>query len=332
MKLQDKYNRVHDYLRISITDKCNLNCIYCNPKNNSHNHSRQDELLSFEEIYRIAFIFLDKFEFTKIRLTGGEPFARRDIDILIQMLGSLKNEFSFELSATTNGTLLNGNIQSYINLGLDRLNFSLDSLRNETFENITGYNQADKTIKAIQRAKDNGIKNIKINTVIMKGINELEILDFVDFVKNEDMTVRFIEYMPFSNNQYNTDYFFSMSEIIEVIKSRYNLIEILDKNTSVSKEFRIDGYKGKVSVISSISDHFCNNCNRLRINSSGKLRLCLFSPNNDTLDLKKMINKGNSDIEVAEAIISAINFKQESHASIKELMALENNNMISIGG
>lgn len=332
MLLVDKHNRVHNYLRLSVTDRCNLNCIYCNPNNSFKYNSTNSELLTFEEIERIVKIFVNNFEFKKIRLTGGEPFARKDIDILIQMLGDLKEHQKFELSATTNGTLLNGRIKSLINSGLDRLNFSLDSLKKETFENITGFNKVDKTINALQSAKEAGLKNIKINTVVMKGINDSEILDFVDFVKNEDMTVRFIEYMPFSNNHYNANNFISMSEIIEIINSKYKLIEIVDKNSSVSKDFRIDEYKGKISVISSISDHFCNDCNRLRITSNGKLRLCLFSPNNDSLDLKEMIKNGNTDNEITEAIINSIDYKQESHASIKELLVLENNNMISIGG
>lgn len=330
--LVDKFNRVHNYLRISITDKCNMNCIYCNPKKNGHHNSYHNELMSFEEIERIVSIFLNKFNFKKIRLTGGEPFARRNIDVLIQMLGKLKKYYKFELSATTNGTLLNDNLESLIKYGLDRLNFSLDSLNNHTLKNITGLNKSEKTIKTIMRAKEIGLPNIKINTVILKGINDIEIHDFVDFVKNDDMTVRFIEYMPFSNNQYNPDMFISMSEIIGIINLKYKLVEIKDNNSTVSKDYLIEGYSGKVSVISSMSDHFCRDCNRLRITSNGKLKLCLFSPGDEALDLKQMIRNGFTDNEIAEAIINKIHNKKESHASLKELLVLENNNMVNIGG
>lgn len=332
MKLIDKYNRVHNYLRLSITDKCNLNCVYCNPTKNAIKKTHNSELMTDDEIIRITNLFLSKFEFKKIRLTGGEPFARRNIDSLIENIGRLKQVYDFELTATTNGTLLNGNLQTLFNKGLDRLNFSIDSLKNDTFKEITGFNKADKTIKTILKAKEIGLKNIKLNTVVMKGINDNEIHDFVGFAIENDVSVRFIEYMPFTNNDYNKNHLITMSEIISIIKEKYDLIELNENNSSVAKEFKIKNYSGKVSIISSISEHFCGDCNRLRISSSGKLKLCLFSPNKNNLDLKKLINHGLNDDEIAEQIINSIEFKNQSHDDLKDLILLENNNMVNIGG
>jgi len=332
MKLIDKYNRVHNYLRLSITDKCNLNCVYCNPTKNAMIITHVRKLMTDEEIERIINLFLSKFEFKKIRLTGGEPFARKNIVSLIEKIGKLKQNFDFEVNATTNGTLLNEKLHTLINLGLDRLNFSIDSLKNDTFREITRFDKAEKTIKVILKAKEIGLKNIKLNTVVMKGINDNEINDFVDFAVQNDLCVRFIEYMPFTNNDYNKNHLMTMSEIIAIIKEKHELIELNNNNSSVAKEYRIKNKLGKVSIISSISKHFCSNCNRLRITSTGQLRLCLFSPNNNNLDLRKMIVQGYSDNEIAEQIVNSLEFKNQSHADLGDLIMLDSNNMIHIGG
>lgn len=330
-KLIDRFGRVHNYLRLSITDKCNLNCVYCNPKKSSNNNQSSIDLLTDEEIIRIATLFLSKFEFNKIRLTGGEPFARKNINSLIEKLGNLKKDFNFELTATTNGTLLNGNINSLLENGLDRLNFSIDSLKNDTFKDITGFNKSDKTLAAIMKAKEAGFKNIKLNTVVMKGINDNEINDFVEFAINNEVTVRFIEYMPFTNNDYDKSNLITMSEIISIIKEKYEIAEI-EEESSVAKEFKISNTNGRVSIISSISDHFCGDCNRIRITSNGYMKLCLFSPNRNNLSIKKLIDNNYNDDEIAMIIQDELLNKTQSHADLKDLMLLENNNMVNIGG
>lgn len=330
-KLIDKFGRIHNYLRFSITDKCNLNCVYCNPKKSSNNIKSSIDLLTDEEIIRISTLFLSKFEFNKIRLTGGEPFARKNINSLIEKLGNLKKDFNFELTATTNGTLLNGNINSLFENGLDRLNFSIDSLKNGTFKDITGFNKSDKTLNAIMKAKEAGFKNIKLNTVVMKGINDNEINDFVEFAINNEVTVRFIEYMPFTNNDYDKSNLITMSEIISIIKEKYEIAEI-EEESSVAKEFKISNSKGRVSIISSISDHFCGDCNRIRITSDGYMKLCLFSPNRNNLSIKKLIDNNYNDDEIAMIIQDELLNKTQSHADLKDLMLLENNNMVNIGG
>jgi molybdenum cofactor biosynthesis enzyme MoaA len=397
MILTDKYNRAHNYLRLSITDKCNLNCIYCNPSSISYTKSSKSEILNFDEIQRIVNIFVTKFEFKKIRLTGGEPFARKNIDKLIASLTEIKQSYPYELSVTTNGTLINGNLEKYLEKGLDRINFSLDSLNREKFKQITGSDKLSNILQTINSAELLGLKNIKINTVVMNGFNNDEILDFVEFVKDSDLTVRFIEYMPFSNNSYEKSKYIPNSEIKKIIAEKYELINptpalpasregvrkemvltpsllagragvglhYIETQTcfesdwynsnstlpshflagragvglpsgveipSVSQNYQIKGYSGKVSFISSISNHFCNDCNRLRITSDGKLKLCLFSGKKDVLDLKLMIYEGKSDYEISESIINHLQMKEEFHADLEELISLQNNQMISIGG
>lgn len=330
--LVDRFNRAHNYLRISVTDKCNLNCIYCNPKNNSRDHSRNSELLSFEEIERIAFIFLDKFEFKKIRLTGGEPFARKNIDVLIQMLAKHKKQFEFELLATSNGILVADKIEELFRKGIDRFNFSLDTLRKDKFTSVTQYDRFELSMQSIKAALRIDNNKIKINTVIMKGINDDELIDFADFAVSNDITIRFIEYMPFANNSYDKSKFMSYREMIQIISEKYILQKINQEMNSVSKNFCIDQHKGKLCFITSISDHFCNSCNRLRLTSDGKLKLCLFSLDHQDLDLRSQLRNGKNDSEIADSIERFINNKQEKHDELDKLTNFKHNSMIDIGG
>ncbi|MFA6571457.1 MAG: GTP 3',8-cyclase MoaA [Bacteroidota bacterium] len=332
MKLTDRFNRVHKYLRISLTDKCNLNCLYCNPNAIHYDKLTKENILDFEEIQRIVRIFVNYFEFTKVRLTGGEPFARKNIGYLIELLGKIKIESPFELSATSNGTLLNGNLEKFIEKGLDRLNISLDSLNAETYKKISGTDKLSATLSVINQSISLGLKNIKINTVIMKGLNDNEINDFVEFAIEKKLNIRFIEYMPFSNNKYDNSKFIAYSDIKNIIETKFRLIEIANDSTSVSRDFNIFGTEAKVSFISSISDHFCGDCSRIRITADGKLKLCLFSITKDELDIKKIILNGSDDSEIAEKIQEHLMLKSESHPGIDELVNLKNNQMISIGG
>lgn len=330
IELKDKYNRVHNYLRISLTDKCNLNCFYCNPiggiVNRSHN-----EIMTYEEIAKIVEIFVSVFGFNKIRLTGGEPFARKHIENLIQLLKNVKNNYPFELSATSNGTIINDRLKQLWLSGLDRINFSLDSLDSEKFKSITGKDELLNVLNAIETASKSGYNDIKINTVIIKGINDNELIDFVDYIANTKWNIRFIEYMPFSNNDYNSDRLVTVDEMQECISSKYKLIHLPNEN-SVAKDFAIEGFSGKVSFISSISNHFCDSCNRLRLTSIGELKLCLFSKKGTELNLRDALRAGKTDAEIINDVIEFINQKEMNHPDLDELISLKNNEMISIGG
>ena len=332
MKLTDKYGRVHRYLRLSVTDKCNLNCIYCNPSISNFSELHKSDILSFDEITRIVDIFTSEFEFDKVRLTGGEPFARKGIIDLIAQLNILKQKNPFELVATTNGILINGKLKELKVAGLDRLNFSLDSLVPQTFKKITGFDKIDSVLSSVNEAVSAGFDDININVVMIRGVNDTEINSFVEFAIKYKVTVRFIEYMPFSSNGFDEKLFIASSEIKDFVESEYKLEPVGNTGTKVSRDFKIINTDGKVGFISSISNHFCDGCDRLRITSDGLLRNCLFSIDETALNLKFLLRRNHSDEEIKSLIVDSMTEKNQKHLSLELLKILNNNNMLKIGG
>jgi cyclic pyranopterin phosphate synthase len=331
--LSDKYGRVHNYLRISLTDRCNLNCIYCNPVYSRARFAKKSEILSFEEILRLIKIFAGELGFKKFRFTGGEPLARKGIIGFFRTLLELKEKFGFKTAITTNGTMLYEMLPDLKKYGIDYINISLDSLKSDIFKSITGKDNFYNVIKSIYRAKKIGYDNIKLNCVVMKGINDNEIPNFVRFAVDEDINVRFIEYMPFSNNKWNQNEFISYSEIYERINELYELVPQKESEGAVSKDYLIKNFKGKISFISSISDHFCSSCSRLRLNANGKLRLCLFSPKENEIDLKPILCRTDyTDKDISLKITEYIKFKPKEHKGIDELIKLDLNYMLTNGG
>ncbi|HEY3250142.1 MAG TPA: GTP 3',8-cyclase MoaA [Ignavibacteria bacterium] len=330
--LTDKYGRVHDYLRISLTDRCNLNCIYCNPVYAKAKFIEKEDILSYENILRIIKIFAGELGFKKFRFTGGEPLVRKGVVEFFCLLSNLKRQYKFKTAITTNGTLLFEMLPELKKYGVDNINISLDSLKHESFKAITGKNNFNDVIDAIYKAKQIGFEGLKINCVVMKGVNDSEILDFVRFAIMEDINIRFIEYMPFSNNGWNNNEFISYKEIRNIILENYELIDS-DSNGSVSKDYLIKHHEGKVSFISSISDHFCNTCSRLRLTAKGNLRLCLFSTRANELDLKSMLsNKLITDSGISSIITDYLMLKPKEHPGIEELVKLDLNYMLTNGG
>lgn len=321
------------YLRISITDKCNLNCIYCNPADSALRGELSRSILSYEELNRLIKIFVADLGIRKIRLTGGEPLVRKNVEKFFRMLKEVKDGHPFELGITTNGIFLKDKIKLLKDLGLDKVNISLDTLRKERFIAITGADKIDAVFDGINLAEELAYNPVKINAVIMKGINDDETLDFIDFVKDRNLNIRFIEYMPFTNNGWNEKVFISSTEIKSIVEKNYSLVEVENSRYNVAKNFRIEGHIGTVSFISSISDHFCNGCNRLRVTASGNLKLCLFSPINSEVKLKDYLRDNSiSDEEIAEMILSALQYKELKHPEIDELISMDKNNMLRIGG
>lgn len=332
-KLIDRFGRVHDYLRFSVTDKCNLNCVYCNPVDQKLNLLRDHEMLTNEESLRLIKIFVEHFGFRKIRFTGGEPLARKNIVNLITELKPLHENCGLDIGITTNGTLLKEHLGSLKKSGVTKLNISLDSLDKDKFYKITGKDKFESVMDSILMAQEFGFQPLKINCVVMRGINDDEILKFVDFAKDRNMNIRFIEYMPFSGNKWCEGKFMSYMEIKEIIERQYRLITFKMNNSEVANNYNIAAHKGIVSFISSISNHFCDGCNRLRVTSEGSLKLCLFSPKYKDLDMKNYLRTGNfSDSEIAEIIENRVQDKVLMHPDIPELLKLERNNMLSIGG
>ncbi|MDP4175496.1 MAG: GTP 3',8-cyclase MoaA [Bacteroidota bacterium] len=340
MNLEDKFGREHNYLRVSLTDRCNLKCIYCNPMGKVSQKLNRNELLSFDELKRLIRIFLSEFGIKKIRLTGGEPLLRKDSDKFIRSIGELKTLYGFELALTTNGTILKNYLPALKLYGVDRLNISLDSLKPLNYNYITGCNDSHLSnslkyvIDSIKIAETMNFKELKINTVILKGINDNEVIDFVNFIKNRDITLRFIEYMPFGDNEWMKDRFICTDEIIEKIKKYFDLEKENDCYGSVAETYRISNFKGKVGFISPISSHFCKSCNRLRIKANGKMKLCLFSSSSkEEIDLKGYLRDPSlTDSDIKQVIMSSVLNKEKEHAPIDELLKLKNSSMLNTGG
>ena len=329
--LKDKYGRVHDYVRISLIDKCNLNCIYCNPVNRKRAFSKSDEHLSAESIIRLSKIFVTKLGIKKIRFTGGEPLLRKDFIEILRELKIFKNITPFKIGITTNGTNLEKNIIKLKDNGVDYLNISLDTLKRIRFKEITGKDLYEETIDSINKSIEYQFEKIKVNAVIMMGVNDDELTDFIDYFKDTDVNIRFIEYMPFGSNDWQVDGFISCDEMIRRIKAKFEL-ENINHEIKIAEDYSIAGHKGIVSFISPISNHFCNTCNRLRITSTGDVKLCLFSRTNEP-DLKEMLSDGKyTDEDIENYFITILNAKEEKHSEVEELIQLNNNNMLSIGG
>ncbi len=331
MKLIDRFNRTHDYLRISLTDKCNYNCIYCNPNKLSDKLSKMN-LLSFEELLRVIEIFAGELEFKKFRFTGGEPLVRRDVFKFFYAVKKLKDVYGFKTGITTNGSLLKGRVGELKNSGIDSLNISLDSLNKNKFLSITQKDEADRILSVIDEAIENGYSPVKVNAVIIKGINDSEILDFVNYFKNLDVNIRFIEFMPFGSNTWERNGFISYKEIKNIVEEKYSLSVLSTDKNSVAKDYRMDNYPAKVSFISSISEHFCSTCNRVRISSTGKFRLCLFSEGKHEINFKELFQKNYPDEKIIKELKEAIRHKWDKHPGAEKLSEMMSNNMMTIGG
>ncbi len=331
MKLIDNFNRIHNYVRISLIDKCNLNCIYCNPVNSNKHFHHNSELMTAEEIIRLSNILVKNLGVKKIRFTGGEPLIRKDILHILKNISGLKKDFPLTLGITTNGTELNDKLELLKENGIDNLNISLDSLRAQRFVAITGKNYFEKTLQSIHRAESLHFNKVKVNAVIMKSVNNDELIDFVKYFKDANIELRFIEYMPFGSNAWQKDGFVSAEKMKNKIQTAFKLVKLEDDNR-IADNYAVAGHKCKVGFINSISNHFCDSCNRLRITATGKIKLCLFSSEEQTSLKYYLVNRNISDEEIAERISQSLQFKQAKHPEVEELVKLHHNNMLNIGG
>ena len=325
-KLVDRFGRKHKYLRISVTDRCNLRCTYCMPAGGIY-WKEHSEILNYEEIRRLAGLFIE-LGVNKIRLTGGEPTVRKNIEDLIGKLSELPGLNT--LAMTTNGIFLKDKASVYKECGLNALNISLDTLKAERFTRITKRNNFEEVIEGINKSINLKFDPLKINMVVMKGINDDEILDFVDFIKEKPINIRFIEFMPFKENNWNDSCFLPYGQIKSKIEERYKLIPIVRDASSVAKDFCIRGLLGTVSFITSMSESFCNTCNRIRLTADGKFKVCLFD--NKEIDLKMAMRNGATDGELTELILKALYNKPLEHKPVNDLVKEDNRRMVEIGG
>lgn len=287
----------------------------------------RNEILTYEEIVRVASIFIGH-GITKIRITGGEPTVRSDLEDLIQGLASLPGLES--LLMTTNGVSLKQKAVVYRELGLSGLNISLDTLQPDRFQKITRRDYFHEVMEGIEAAIIAGFQSIKLNVVVMEGINDSEILDFVHFVKDKPLNVRFIEFMPFKNNEWQEGRMVSYAEMKGLIEKSFQLVPIVQAATDVAKDFAIEGFQGTVSFITSMTESFCGTCNRLRLMADGSLKSCLFFP--AEVNIREDLRSGVSDDMITQKIREAVQLKPEGHAAMRELPKLENRSMIQIGG
>ncbi len=303
----DSFKRKIDYLRLSITDRCNLRCSYCMPESGVPKLDHA-EILRYEEIVRLAGI-VTAMGISKVRITGGEPLVRQDVLSLCASISGLSGLES--LGLTTNGVLLADFAQGLRDAGIKRINVSLDTLRPERFAAITRKDLFHRVWEGILAAERAGISPVKLNAVIMRGVNDDEIEDLARLTFQFPFHVRFIEFMPFQQVDYDTA-FVPASEILERLRRVAPLAASRGgESNGPARHYRFEGAPGKIGIISPVSEHFCPSCNRLRLTSDGKLRTCLFST--EETDLRLPLRQGLPDEEIAAAIRSAINKKPEKH-------------------
>jgi cyclic pyranopterin phosphate synthase len=325
--LKDNFGRAHDYLRISLTDVCNFRCQYCIPDENT-SFMPSSKLMSAEEIVVIAREFV-KLGVKKIRLTGGEPLVRKDFAKIIEAL----SKFPIELTLTTNGLRTNEFIDFFKKAGIKSINVSLDTLDKDQFFSITKRNVFDKVWNNIQQLIDEGF-HVKVNTVVMRGINETEIIDFIEWTKNQAVHVRFIEFMPFDKNQWNTKKMFSYQEILDIAATKYSFIRMKDGFNETAKKFKPLGHEGTFAVISTMSEPFCASCNRLRLTADGKMKNCLFSKGE--ADILNVLRNSEDIMPIIKQCVAskaeALGGQFQGDYTKIDATKIENRSMISIGG
>ncbi|XP_057978748.1 GTP 3',8-cyclase, mitochondrial isoform X2 [Malania oleifera] len=322
--LVDSFGRLHTYLRISLTERCNLRCQYCMPADGVE-LTPSPQLLTQTEIVRLADLFV-RSGVNKIRLTGGEPTARKDIEDICFRLSNLKGLKT--LAMTTNGITLARKLPKLKECGLHSVNISLDTLVPAKFEFMTRRKGHERVVESINAAVDLAYNPVKVNCVVMRGFNDDEICDFVELTHEKPINIRFIEFMPFDGNVWNAKKLVPYSEMLDTVFP--GLSRLQDHPTDTAKNFRIDGHRGTVSFITSMTEHFCAGCNRLRLLADGNFKVCLFGPSE--VSLRDPIRNGADDHVLKEIIGAAIKRKKASHAGMFEIARTENRPMIHIGG
>ncbi|MGE5300736.1 MAG: GTP 3',8-cyclase MoaA [Acidobacteriota bacterium] len=315
--LKDDFQREIDYLRLSITDRCNLRCVYCMPADGIV-PSTHKEILRYEEIIRIVGIGAG-LGVKKVRLTGGEPLTRKNVSFLVSSMKKIRG--IEDLSMTTNGTLLERHAQELADAGLDRVNISVDSFKPDRYREITRGGSLDSVMRGIASAEKAGLTPVKINVVPVRGVNDDEVGDFARLTLTTDYHVRFIEFMPSGDNDYwSPEKYISTEELKRKIEAIAPLVPVHIRKNGPSRYFRLGDARGVVGFISAITHHFCADCNRLRLTSDGKLRPCLFSETE--IDLKTALRNGAPDSELERLLRLAIKVKPEGH-NMGETLALK---------
>jgi cyclic pyranopterin phosphate synthase len=327
--LIDSFHRVHDYLRISLTDNCNLRCSYCMPEE-EYDFTPASRLMQVDEVLAIAKVFVEA-GVRKIRLTGGEPLVRKDAAQIIEKLSGL----GVELTMTTNATRVHEFLDLMQAVGMKKVNVSLDTLNRDTFLFLTKRDMFDRVRENIDLLLDRGF-SVKVNAVVMRGVNESEILDFVRWSATAPLDVRFIEFMPFDGNHWQQEKVVTWQQMLDVVRNAYGSgIEPLPRNPHETvKQYRVVGGKGTFAVISTLSAPFCGDCNRLRLTADGKMKNCLFSKGE--ADLLGALRRGESLTTLIQETVreKALALGGQFSADLENIdaTAIVNRSMITIGG
>ena len=325
--IKDSFNRVHNYLRISLTDNCNLRCFYCMPEED-YEFTQASKLMQTAEIETLAKLFVQE-GVTKIRLTGGEPLVRKDAAQIILSLAKLPVDLSF----TTNGARIHDFIDVLLEAKISSINISLDTLDADKFQIITRRNIFQQVKDNIDLLLRNNIQ-VKINVVVMKGMNDMEITDFIAWTKNEPIEVRFIEFMPFAGNRWTSNQVVSLEDILEQVASKYNYIALPGGANDTAKHYKVAGHAGSFAVISTMSAPFCSTCNRMRLTADGKLKNCLFSV--AETDLLGPLRQGQDVLPLIHECIGskakALGGQFSGLFENIEANTIHNRSMITIGG
>lgn len=328
--LTDDFGRKHNYLRISLLEKCNLRCTYCMPADGIE-LSPKASLMTADEIFAIAQTFVEN-GVDKIRLTGGEPLLRKDFPEIISKLSTL----GVSLSITTNGILIDRHIDVLKQFNVKKINLSLDTLVASKFHSVTLRNQFEKVVENLYLLLDNDFE-VKVNVVLMKEFNENEIIDFIKLTQFLPISIRFIEFMPFAGNQWDRSKMISQNEILSELEKAFSSEEILkleDEKNFTARTYKIKGFQGNFGIISSITNPFCDSCNRIRLTANGKIKNCLFS--NAETDLLTPFRNGESITTLISESIKNKKKVRSGMVTIEEMddpgLHFDNRSMIAIGG
>lgn len=328
--LVDAYERKIDYLRISVTDRCNLRCVYCMPPEGIE-LAESKNILRYEEILRLVRLSASH-GVSKVRITGGEPLVRKGIIEFLHDVASVPG--IKDLSLTTNGVLLKGYAQKLKDAGLKRVNVSLDSLKADRFLKMTRGDNLKEVLEGLAEAQKVGLTPVKLNMVVIKDFNDDEVVDFALMSKTRPYHIRYIEYMPFNTQEgWQRDKCMTAKEIKERIEKAVEPLEpIVDTNGAPgpARRYRFKGAPGEIGLISPVSEHFCGSCNRLRLTSDGKLRTCLFSDNE--VDLRTPLRDGSPDEAIEKILLVAVREKPKGHSINENIFKKCSRTMSLIGG
>jgi cyclic pyranopterin phosphate synthase len=326
MPLADKFGRQITDLRISVTDRCNFRCVYCRSAN-PETHLPSGELLTWDEYERLARILVGM-GIRKVRVTGGEPLVRPGVEDFIARLKALGVQ---DLSMTTNGHLLAERCDRLVAAGLNRINISLDSLNRDKFERITRTKTFDQVIAGIDAAQASALRPVKVNAVLVRGINDDEVEAFAAFARDRNLIMRFIEFMPLdADRAWTREMVVTGAEVQDRIAARWPMVPVVHERSETARKFRFADGRGEIGLISPVSQPFCGHCSRLRLTADGKLRTCLFSKEDH--DLRFLLRGDATDREIGDEILAIVAQKEKGHRINEPGFLPPSRTMVSIGG